>query len=117
MSQCIRTLPGWACVAVTLARPLHVGKSRPKQEGKDQASDTYNWLPCTWKWKLSLADSSGAELTSMTIRPSEAQGSIPHWRRANTTGSHMLHLASSGISVPLCSSVAPSEQTVFRMRL
>jgi len=49
MSQCIRTLPGWACVAVTLARPLHVGKSRPKQEGKDQASDTYKWLPCTWK--------------------------------------------------------------------
>jgi len=23
---------------------------RPKQgEGKDQASDTYKWLPCTWK--------------------------------------------------------------------
>ena len=25
-------------------------QSRPKQgEGKDQASDTYTWLPCTWK--------------------------------------------------------------------
>jgi len=24
-------------------------QSRPKQEGKDQASDTYKWLPCTWK--------------------------------------------------------------------
>jgi len=22
-------------------------QSRPKQEGKDQASDTYIWLPCT----------------------------------------------------------------------
>jgi len=25
-------------------------QSQPKQgEGKDQASDTYNWLSCTWK--------------------------------------------------------------------
>jgi len=32
----------WKSVALTLARPLHVRKSRPKQgEGKDQASDTY----------------------------------------------------------------------------
>jgi len=22
---------------------------RPKEEGKDQESDTYKWLPCTWK--------------------------------------------------------------------
>ena len=40
-------------------------QSRPKQEGKDQASDTYEWLPCRWKKELSLADSSCTELTSM----------------------------------------------------
>jgi len=34
----------------------------PKQEGKDQASDTYKRLPCTWKLELSLADSPGVEL-------------------------------------------------------
>jgi len=41
-----------------------------------------------------MAYSSDAELTSMTsqsILP-EVRESIPHWRCANTTGSHMLHL-------------------------
>ena len=65
-------------------------QSRPKQgEGKDQASDTYKWLPCTWKKELSLADSSGAELTSMTsqsILPA-VRGSIPHWSRTQQPGS------------------------------
>jgi len=40
-------------------------RSRPKQEGKDQASDTYEWLPCRWKKELSLADSSCTELSMM----------------------------------------------------
>jgi len=80
------------CVAVTLAWPLHVSKVAKQGEEKDQASDTYKWLPCTWKSELSLADSSGAELTSMTsqsILP-EVRGSIPHWRCVNTTGSHTI---------------------------
>jgi len=35
--------PGYVpAVAVMLARPLHVSKSRPKQEGKDQESDSYS---------------------------------------------------------------------------
>jgi len=55
---------------------------------------TYNWLPCTWKLEHSLADSSGAELTSTTsqsILP-EVGGSISHWRCANTTGPHVLQI-------------------------
>jgi len=48
-------------VAVTIERQLHVSKvDKSKENGKDQASDTYQWLPCTWKWELSLADLSGA---------------------------------------------------------
>jgi len=54
-----------ACVAVKLAQRLHVSTvGQSKVEGKHQASDTYKWLPCTWKYELSSADSSGAELTS-----------------------------------------------------
>jgi len=67
---------------------------QPRQgKGKDQASGTYKWLPYTWKWELSLADSSGAELHRWH-NPSfpEVRESIPHWRCANTTGSHMLQL-------------------------
>jgi len=58
---------------------------RPKQgKGKDQASDTCKWLPCTWKLELSLAYSSGAEcyIDDVTIHQSilpEVRGSIPHW--------------------------------------
>ena len=73
---------------------------QPRQgKGKDQASGSYKWLPCTWKWELSLADSSGAELHRWhnpsfpsRFKSIEVRGSIPHWRCANTTGSHMLQL-------------------------
>ena len=60
-----------ACMTATCEQ------SQPKQgEGKDQASDTYNWLSCTWKLDFSLADSSGVELTSMT-----SQSILPEVRR------------------------------------
>jgi len=69
-------------------------QSRPKQgERKDQPRDTYKWHPCRWKQELSLADSYGAELTSMmsqSILP-VVRGSIPHWC-ANKTGSHTLQM-------------------------
>ena len=53
-------------------------QSRPKQgEGKDQASDTYKWLPCTWKYPAFPAQSSFPEV----------RGSIPHWSRAQQPGS------------------------------
>ena len=89
---------------------------RPKQgEGKDQASDTYKWLPCTWKWELSLADSPGAELTSMTsqsILP-EVRGSISHWRCANTTGSHTLHPDENNIFLIVILTAVQSAKNLF----
>jgi len=65
-------------------------QSWPKpREGKDQASDGHKSLPCTWKWEVSLADSSGAELTLMTLHSilPEVQGWIPHWSRTQQPGS------------------------------
>jgi len=47
----VRTLFGrfvWRGIAsVTSQSILPEVRGRPKQEGKDQASDTYKWLPCT----------------------------------------------------------------------
>jgi len=53
-------------VAVTLARPLHVSNIGQSKEKEDHASDTYKWLPCTWKQELSLAGS--VRLTGINIR-------------------------------------------------
>jgi len=82
-------------VSVTLVRPLHVSKvGQSKEKGKTkQATLTSDFhAHGSKKWELSLADSCNAELTSMmaqSILP-DVRGSIPHWRCANTTGSHTL---------------------------
>ena len=73
----------WQCSSHT-STTATCEQSRPKQgDGKDQASDSCKWLPYTWKL---------TSMTSQSFLP-EVRRSIPHWRCANTTGSHMLQQA------------------------